>query len=152
MVLYLQSVCKGTIGLKSYLKTVSSAKNSIMQIRKQMAEKRKLTASVLSTLGRQQSKDVNQERASILRAAEVIASSLVQDKAQSLPRSPSYMELWPSSEPKPHSALNPDSSAPKGSFSCGIHRSVPGKQQSKAEAGNRWTLAGGLKRENWMQP
>ena len=123
-----------------------------MQIRKQMAEKRKLTASVLSPLGRQQSEDVNQERASILGAAKAIASSLILDKAQSLPHFPSYMELWPSSEPKPHSALNADSSAPKGSFSRGSHRSVPGKQQSKAEAGNLWTLAGGLKRENWMQP
>lgn len=84
-----------------------------MQIRKQMVEKRKLTASVLSTLGRQQSEDVNQERANILRAAKAISSSLVQDKAQSLPRFPSYMELWPSSEPKPHSALNPGSSAPQ---------------------------------------
>lgn len=62
-----------------------------MQIRKQMAEKRELTASVLSTLGRQQSEHVNQERMSILGAAEVIASSLVQHKAQSLPRFPSYM-------------------------------------------------------------
>lgn len=84
-----------------------------MQIRKQMAEKRMLTASVLSTLGRQQSKDVNQKRASFLGAAKAIASSLVQDKAQRLPRFPSYMELWPSSEPKPRSALNPGSSAPQ---------------------------------------
>lgn len=62
-----------------------------MQIRKQMAEKRELSASVLSTLGRQQNEHVNQERVSILGAAEVIASSLVQHKAQSLPRFPFYM-------------------------------------------------------------
>lgn len=76
-----------------------------------MAERRKPTASVLSTLDRQRGEDVNQDRASLLGAAEAIASSLVQDKAQRLPGVPSYKELRPSSEPKPHSALSSGSSA-----------------------------------------